>query len=129
MKIETANIFKLTFTYEGAELMIPIAATTQAEAMAKVSTYMQGWLKEMGTKSTDSVLSPVQLNQEKITEPDPYALQLRIEELVQKLIPIKKPKGANTIEKLVKDWTGFPMEPMNYASIIAELGRLSTDGN
>lgn len=124
MKIETASIFKMTFLYEGTELMIPMAAATQAEAMQKLKTFMEGWVKELTPLPTPvPTLSPVQLNEEK--PPDPMVLAMRIEEMVKQLIPLKKPKGAQSVERLVKEWTGFPYEPQNYASIIAELARLN----
>lgn len=127
MRIDTAQIYKFYFGYEGTELMIPMAASNEDEAMKKLRDFMSGWIGELTPKST---LSPVQLTKEKVDIPivDPVMLSMRIEEMVQKLIPIKKPKGANTIDKLVKDWTGFPYEPQNYASIIAELGRLNPNG-
>lgn len=128
MKIDQAVIYKFTFPYEGTELMIPIAAESQDQAMDKLRGFMVSWVNELMPKST---LSPVQLSKEKVDIPivDPIMLAMRIEELVQKLIPVKKPKGAASIERLVKEWTGFPMEPQNYASIIAELSRMNPNGN
>lgn len=123
MKVDSFQMYRFTFAYEGTELTIPMMGSTQDEAMSKLRVFMLGWANELTPQST---LSPVQLLKEKVDVPvvDPIALQLRIEELVQLLIPVKKPKGANSVEKLVKDWTGFPMEPQNFASIIAELSRM-----
>jgi hypothetical protein len=132
MKIDSFNMYRFTFSYEGTELMIPMAAATQEEAMKKLRDFMAGWMSEMTVNPT---LSPVQFNgptsdpefKNKPPEPlppDPMVLMMRIEEMVQKLIPLKKPKGAASVERLVKEWTGFPMEPANYPAIIAELGRL-----
>lgn len=122
MKIETANIYKFYFSYEGTELMIPMAAASQDEAMRKLREFMLGWCNEMTPAST---LSPVQLAPSEEPKADPFTLQLRIEELVKEILPYKKPKGAQTVERLVKEWTGFPMEAANYPSIIAELNRLN----
>lgn len=125
MRVDQATIYKFFFSYEGTELMIPMAGASQEEAMAKLRGFMLGWSNEL-TVNTLPTLSPVQINklpEEKM--PDPFTLQLRIEELVKILIPLKKPKGAQTVDRLVKEWTGFPMEPANYPSIIAELGRIS----
>lgn len=131
MKVEVANIYKFFFGYEGTEVMIPMAAPTQEEAGQKLRSFMLGWVNELASPT----LSPVQLKgpntdpgfkdrEPEPLPPDPIMLAMRIEELVKELIPLKKPKGAQTVERLVKEWTGFPMEPQNYPSIIAELGRL-----
>lgn len=123
MKIDQAIIFKFFFPYEGTEIMIPMAAASQDEAVNKLRVFMLGWASDLQATSAPT-LSPIQPKPVEERAPDPLVLAMRIEELVTKLIPIKKPKGASSIEKLVKDWTGFPYEPQNYASIIAELGRM-----
>lgn len=129
MRIDTAQIFKFFFTYEGTELMIPMAAASPEEAVFKLKAFMQQWIGEMDTVvaqvKAEPTLSPIQPKKSEEKMPDPFTLQLRIEELVKILIPIKKPKGAQTVERLVKEWTGFPMDPENYPSIIAELGRMN----
>jgi hypothetical protein len=137
MRVDTAQIYKICFSYENTEVMIPIAASTQEEAMMKLKTYLLGWVDELQTAAVPTI-SPVQFKgpnsdpgfgkKEPESLPvDPFALELRIEDMVKALIPLKKPKGAVTVERLVKDWTGFAMSPENYASIIAELGRISNE--
>lgn len=128
MRIDQATIYKFFFTYEGTELMIPMAGATQEEAVNKLRAFMMGWANELvpvATPTPSPFMGMPSVSQE--TGPNPFTLQLRIEELVKTLIPLKKPKGSNTLEKLVKDWTGFPMEPENYASIIAELSRMGPE--
>lgn len=114
-------MWKFFFEYEGTTLMIPIAAPTEGEARTKLRIFILGWAGEL---VPTSVLSPMQTNTsgglEAPTMPE-FGLELRIEDLVRDLTVIKKPKGANTLGKLVKEWTGFPMEPQNYKAIISEL--------
>jgi hypothetical protein len=130
MRVESAQVFKVTFEYEGTQLMIPIAGANQQEAMAKLRGFMLGWANELQI-AAGPVPSTMDLSKPPVEEPqiDPFALQLRIEEMVKGLIPLKKPKGATTIERLVKEWTGFPMEPENFPAIIASLGRLGPNEN
>lgn len=127
MRIDIAQVFKFTFTYEGAELMIPLAAPSKEEAISKLRNLMLGWANELVPATP--TLSPMQIHTPELPPPDPFALQMRIEEMIRTLIPLKKPKGAQTVERLVKEWTGFPMEPENYPAIIAELGRLGPNTN
>lgn len=124
MRLETAQVFKFFFTYEGTELMIPLAAATPEEAQAKLRNLMLKWSEELGMPP-GTVASPVQPVKTPISLPDPMILEARIEDLIKTLIPLKKPEGPNTVDKLVKKWTGFTMSPENYPSIIAELSRMN----
>lgn len=110
--------------------MIPLAAPSQQEATTKLRGLMLEWANELQL-AAGSVPSTLDLSKPIVEEVkiDPFALQLRIEEMIKGLIPLKKPKGAQTIDRLVKEWTGFPMEPENFPAIIAELGRLGPNTN
>lgn len=125
MRIDTAQVYKFFFSYEGTEIMIPMAAETQQEAIKKLRAHLLSWANELAVVVNSPTPSPAEFQKAEESIPDPMMLVMRIEEMVKNLIPLKKPKGAQTMDKLVKDWTGFPLEPANYASIIAELGRLN----
>ena len=126
MRIEASQIFTFYFPYEGHELTLPVRAQTREEACQKLLHFFSQWGMEVSmeapkvasvaTKIIDTVTPP--------SAPNSYVLELDIEQLVKDIMPIKKPKGANSVEKLVKEWTGFPYETQNYPAIIASLQKI-----
>lgn len=116
-------MYKFFFTYEGGDVMIPISGETEEIAKTKLRNYLGEWSNQLVPSAP--VLSPEQLRP--LPEPpsiSPMALELRIEELIKDVMPIKKPKNASSMERLVKDWTGFSMESQNYPAIISELEKI-----
>ena len=133
MKIEHFTMFKMYFSYEGTEIMIPVGAPDENLARMKLRGLMQEWMNELST----STLSPIQRrdtpmpstagSMNELPPLSPVALELRIEELVKDIMPSKKMKGAATLPHMVKEWTGFVYEPANYLAIISELEKIKND--
>ncbi len=127
MRIEESNIYSFFFPYEGHEITIPVRAQTKTEAIDKLKHYFQQWNVDIAMeypKTAPSPIVPSPLVDVATPPPDPFALELSIEELVKEIMPIKKPKGAQQVGTLVKEWTGFTYEQGNYMAIIDELKRI-----
>lgn len=123
MRIEVSQMYQCFFTYEGTEIMIPVRAQSEEEAKTKLRQFLLLWGNEL-VLSTPTI-SPIQQTQvPEVPTVSPMMLELRIEQLVKELMPIKKPSGAQSMEKLVKSWTGFPYESSNYQAIISELEKI-----
>ena len=118
------------FSYESTELMIPVSAPDEESAKMKLRAFFEQWSQEMAVGGP--VISPVQRTARSLPRVEDIpavaipseALSLRIEELIKDCMPIKKPAGAQSLEKLVKTWTGFPYEPQNFQAIIGELEKI-----
>jgi hypothetical protein len=129
MRIETVQMFKFYFKYEGTELMIPLAEASEEEAKVHLRALLLQWANEM-TVPPGSALSPIQQKDTpmpQLTEaPIPLSpiLELRIEELLKTIADakLKVPKG--TVAKTVKDWTGFEHTPGNFPAIVEELEKI-----
>lgn len=125
---------KFIFSYEGTELMIPVAAVNIDAAKAKlVSLFMQwsGELGSVGTPAQESTLSPIQPHkQEDMPMPavSHMALELRIEDLMKEIVGTGLRDAKRTVEATVRDWTGFKMEASSYAAIIEVLEKIKRDG-
>lgn len=132
MRIDQQTVFRVYFTYEGTELMMPVSANDEQAAKMKLRGFLLQWANELVTDA--SVLSPIQRRETPMptsagipVELPPVSdigLSLRIEELVKDCMSIKKPAGAQPMDKLIKTWTGFPYEPQNYAAIIEGLEKI-----
>ena len=129
MRIEESNIYSFYFPYEGHEITISVRAQTKTEAIDKLKHYFQQWNVDIAMEypkiapipTPVSTPSPIDVS---IPPPNPFSLELSIEELVKEIMPIKKPKGAQQVGTLVKEWTGFTYEQGNYMAIIDELKRI-----
>lgn len=136
MRIDETKIFEFRFPFYQGELCVPIRANTREEAVEQLKGHLNNMMVDLAAEfpkaaPAEAAPSGAAPSGEKppVVEPPrreipTYALELDIETLVKELMPIKKPKGAQTIEKLVKDWTGFAYAPENYAVIIEEMRRL-----
>lgn len=131
MRIESQNMFKVFLPYEGAEIMIPVSAVDEQNAKVKLRGLFLQWANELVADA--AMLSPIQRRATPMPESagpatpmgiPTEALSLRIEELVKECMPIKKPVGAKSLDKLVKEFTGFPYETPNYQAIISELEKI-----
>lgn len=138
MRIEENRVFEFKFPYYGAEISIPIRAQSRDEAAEELKKHIQSWMMELAMefpKAAPDVTPTSAAPSGATPKSDPavpsaiptYALELDIEQLIKDLMPVKKPKGANTLDKLVKDWTGFAYSPENYPAIIEELKKLKTE--
>ena len=136
MRIEENKVFEFKFPYYGVEITIPIRANSREEAGEALKAHFQTWMTELAmefpktapTESTPRAAVATDVVHPASVAPEnnvpSYALELDIETLVKEIMPIKKPKGANTMMKLVKDWTGFNYSPENYPAIIEELKKV-----
>ena len=133
MRIDSSSIFTFYFPYEGHEIAIPVRAQTQDEAITKLRGFFVGWGNELlghgqlipSGVAAGSGVAPKAAAEEIgiLGNPNTNAmmLELRIEDLVKEVMPLKKVTGAQPLQNLIKKWTGFPYEPQNYAAIISEL--------
>lgn len=137
MRIEENKIFEFKFPYYGNEISIPIRAQSRELAAEELKNHITSWMMDLamefpktapvestpqgavpsGDTGTSNVKPP------EVNVPS-YALELDIEQLVREIMPIKKPAGANTIDVLVKKWTGFKYSTENYPAIIEELKKV-----
>ncbi len=137
MRIDETKMFEFRFPFYGGEFSIPIRAQARDEAADLLRSILQQWLIEIVTEFPRPAPSSSTAQDDargssprpNTGEPPPaavptYALELDIEALVKDIVPIKKPKGAQTVDRLVKEWTGFEYAPQNYAAIIDELRKL-----
>lgn len=137
MRIEENKIFEFKFPYYGAEITIPIRAQSREEAAEELRKHIQSWMTELAMEFPKT--APAESPKAGMVNMDPnplpeialpgsivpsYALELDIEELVKQIMPMKKPAGANTVNTLVKKWTGFVYSPENYPAIIEELKKV-----
>lgn len=124
MRIEQTNIFKFHFPYEGGELMIPLASTTEEEAKSKLRGLFLQWSNDL-QMPTGTILSPVQQKETVMPAiPTSPILELRIEELLQVIADKKLRVAKGTVAATVKDWTGFKHEPQNFPAIVEELEKI-----
>lgn len=137
MRIEETKIFEFKFPFYGGELSVPIRALSREEAAETLKSQLNTMMIDLASefpKAASGDLTPPDagVSPTKVIDAPPatiptFALELDIETLIKELMPIKKPKGANGIGKLVKDWTGFEYAPENYPAIIEGLRKMKAD--
>lgn len=126
MRIEESKIYEFRFPFHGGELAIPVRAQSREEAGQALRRHLNDFMIELATEFPLQVPQAVPPTENSAPPAPPpvvssYALELQIEEIVKQLMPLKKPKGAQTIPIMVKAWTGFEFSPENYLAIIDEL--------
>ncbi len=132
MRIEETKIFEFKFPFHGGEISIPVRAMTVQEAATDLKALLNNFMIDLATEFPVAIgalptyfPAPEERASTESNIPS-YALELDIETLIKELMPIKKPKGAQGIAKLVKDWTGFEYAPQNYPAILDELKKMKS---
>src|SRR5580704_16070372 len=105
MRIDESRIFEFRFPFYGGEFSIPIRAQTKEEASDILRNHLQQWMIELATEFPRSAPAEQKVERTVKTEPPAssaipsFALELDIENLVKEIMPIKKTKGAQTVER------------------------------
>lgn len=127
MRIESTQVFRFYFQYEGTELMIPLAGADEQDAKAKLRGLFLQWSNDL-IMPTGAALSPIQQKEtpmptSPMMAPSPI-LELRIEELMKNIADARLKVAKGTVAATIKDWTGFKHDPTNFPAIIEELERI-----
>lgn len=126
MRIEAVTVFKFTFQYEGAELMIPLGAKDEVEAKTKLRGLFLQWANDLDMP-TGAVLSPVQQRETPMPNiPGTPIMELRIEELLRNIADARLKVVKGTVAATIKDWTGFKHDPANFPAIIEVLEKIKS---
>lgn len=124
MRVESTQVFRFFFQYEGTELMIPLAGANEEDARGKLRGLFSQWINDL-SMPTGAVLSPVQQKETPMpTIPGTPIMELRIEELLRNIADARLKVVKGTVAATIKDWTGFKHDPANFPAIIEELEKI-----